>query len=152
MIFQIQTCCNVSKFIPVRVGGLENVSVEDNETTFDQLYQRIDKTVEFVGKAKPEDFKGKEDAEVVMKVGGGEIKVCRTSADSRKPCIDLATTVHWFTIPPEFRHAQLLLPRGKEAIRLASQVSAGFADTLIDDCVRYLAQGGCSSRKVGLPR
>lgn len=54
---------------------MENEEWEDNETTFEQLYERIDKTVAFLNKVKPESFEGKENAEVVMKAGPNEYKV-----------------------------------------------------------------------------
>jgi len=72
--FQIQTISNAAKLATVRVAGIENDPWDDNETTFAQLYERIDKTIAFLKKAKPEDFEGKDDAEVVMKTGSGEFK------------------------------------------------------------------------------
>ena len=66
--FQIQTISNTAKFVAVRVGGLENEPWEDNETTFAQLHERLEKTLAFLKKAKPEQFEGKDDAEVTMSV------------------------------------------------------------------------------------
>ena len=59
-----------------RVGGFEEVKMEDNETTFEQLYARIDKTLEVLkqAEAKPEAFANKEESEVVMKAGEKEFK------------------------------------------------------------------------------
>lgn len=54
---------------------MENEAWEDNETTFEQLYERIDKTLAFLEKVKPETFEGKENAEVVMTAGPKEYKV-----------------------------------------------------------------------------
>lgn len=64
--FQIQTCSNTAKFVPVRVAGVENVAMEDNETTFEQLYERIDKTVAFLKSANAKDFEGKEGVEITL--------------------------------------------------------------------------------------
>ncbi|KAK4890341.1 hypothetical protein LTR27_010984 [Elasticomyces elasticus] len=72
--FQIQTISNSAKLAVVRVAGIENQPWDDNETTFAQLYERIDKTIAFLNAAKPEQFEGKEIAEVVMKTGSGEFK------------------------------------------------------------------------------
>ncbi|KAK0249047.1 hypothetical protein LTR91_001033 [Friedmanniomyces endolithicus] len=72
--FQIQTISNTAKFVAVRVGGLENEPWEDNETTFAQLHERLEKTLAFLKKAKPEQFEGKDDAEVTMKAGTNEFK------------------------------------------------------------------------------
>jgi len=43
--------------------------MEDNVTTFNQLYERIDKTLALLKEAKREDFVGKENTEVVI-LGG----------------------------------------------------------------------------------
>ncbi|KAK3697085.1 hypothetical protein LTR37_017683 [Vermiconidia calcicola] len=40
--------------------------MEDNETTFDQFYERIQKTIDALKTAKPEDFEGKDNMEVVI--------------------------------------------------------------------------------------
>lgn len=40
--------------------------MEDNETTFEQFYKRLEKTIDVLKGAKREDFEGKEDAEVSM--------------------------------------------------------------------------------------
>jgi len=47
--------------------------MEDNETTLPQLYERIEKTIAFLKKAKPEDFHGKESTEVIVKAGPNDI-------------------------------------------------------------------------------
>ena len=64
--FQIQTACNTAKFLVVRIGGIENVSMPDDETTFPQLQVRITRTVEFLNGVKREDMEGKESAEVTF--------------------------------------------------------------------------------------
>lgn len=49
--------------------------MEDNETTFPELQSRIAKTIEILEKVNPESMDGMEDAEVVLKIGGGDKKV-----------------------------------------------------------------------------
>ncbi|KAK3074499.1 hypothetical protein LTR53_014129 [Teratosphaeriaceae sp. CCFEE 6253] len=71
LTFQIQTISNSAKLAAVRVAGVPNEPWDDNETTFAQLHERIEKTIKFLEAAKREDFEGKEGAEVVMKTGGG---------------------------------------------------------------------------------
>ena len=51
---QVQIACDMSKGCGARLAGVENPSFEDNETTFDELKQRIAKTVAFL-KSLPED-------------------------------------------------------------------------------------------------
>ncbi|KAK5124452.1 hypothetical protein LTR85_001669 [Meristemomyces frigidus] len=63
----VQMCSNLSKFVAVRVAGVANEAMEDDETTFEQLYARIDKTIAFLQKVEAKDFEGKEEVEVVVK-------------------------------------------------------------------------------------
>lgn len=48
--------------------------MEDNETTYAQLYERVQKTIDALKTAKPENFEGKEHAEVVIKLPSRELK------------------------------------------------------------------------------
>ncbi|RMZ88877.1 hypothetical protein DV736_g3896, partial [Chaetothyriales sp. CBS 134916] len=48
--FQIQTACNTAKFIAVRVAGVDLPSQADDETTFEQLHNRIATTVSLLEK------------------------------------------------------------------------------------------------------
>jgi hypothetical protein len=56
--FQIQACCNGSKAILSRIGGEEPVVVADNETTFAELYARLESTIGLLRAAKKEKFMG----------------------------------------------------------------------------------------------
>jgi len=73
--FQIQRASDTAKGCAVRVGKAEPVPMEDNETTFPELQSRIAKTIEILEKVNPESMDGMEDAEVVLKIGGGDKKV-----------------------------------------------------------------------------
>ena len=55
--------------MPVRVAGVEDQTFEDNETTYPQLLERVEKTIAFLKKVKPESFNGKENSEVTFKAG-----------------------------------------------------------------------------------
>lgn len=57
---------DTAKGLAVRVGGVENESWEDNETTFPELHARIAKTIAFLEKVDKESFDSKEDAEVIL--------------------------------------------------------------------------------------
>ncbi|KAK5740936.1 hypothetical protein LTR17_004290 [Elasticomyces elasticus] len=67
--FQIQGISNTSKNTAVRVAGVEIESWPDDETTFPELYARIERTIAFLETVKPEAFEGKEGAEVVIRTG-----------------------------------------------------------------------------------
>jgi hypothetical protein len=74
LVAQIQRCSDSAKGCAVRLGGMENVSFPDEETTFDQLLARIDKTVDFLKSVPREAIDGKEEAEVVLKLPNTELK------------------------------------------------------------------------------
>jgi len=74
LVYQIQRVSDTAKGLAVRVGGIENVVWEDNETTFPDMQERIKKTIDFLEGVDPKSFEGKEDAEVVMKTQSGERK------------------------------------------------------------------------------
>lgn len=74
LVMQIQRASDAAKGAMVRVGGVENVVMEDNEASFDDLKARIAKTIEFVKSVPAEAINGKEDAEVVLKFPNGEFK------------------------------------------------------------------------------
>ncbi|KQQ38612.1 hypothetical protein ASG19_06150 [Rhizobium sp. Leaf306] len=75
---QIQRASDTAKFVPVRVGQLENVAMEDNEVTFADLHARIDKTVAFLKTVVPASMSGRDEAEVVLKTRSGEMKFTAT--------------------------------------------------------------------------
>ncbi|MGA0530933.1 DUF1993 domain-containing protein [Hansschlegelia sp. KR7-227] len=69
---QVQRASDSAKGAAVRLGGVANARFEDVETSFADLYARIDKTVAFVKSAPREAFEGKEDAEVILPTPSGD--------------------------------------------------------------------------------
>jgi hypothetical protein len=69
---QIQRASDSAKFVPVRVGGVENVPFSDDEVTFADLHARIEKTVAFLKDVVPASMADREDIEVVLKTRSGE--------------------------------------------------------------------------------
>ncbi|KAN0095198.1 protein of unknown function (DUF1993) domain containing protein [Hyaloscypha variabilis] len=74
LAYQIQRVSDTSKGFAVRVGKIEPVPFEDNEKTFEELLERIAKTIKFLEGVKEEDINKNEDEEVVLKTGTGEMK------------------------------------------------------------------------------
>lgn len=74
LISQIQRASDSAKGCMVRLGGVENVVMDDNEATFDDLKARIAKTIDFVKSVPADAVNGKEDAEVLLKFPNGELK------------------------------------------------------------------------------
>ena len=72
LVYQIQRVSDTSKNATARVAGVEPVSMPDNETTFEELQARIQKTIDAL-KAMPADsLDGKEEKEIVVKTRSGE--------------------------------------------------------------------------------
>lgn len=55
---QVQICCDTAKTYAAKLAGKEAPKHEDNETTVEQLLQRIQKTIAFLETIKADDFKG----------------------------------------------------------------------------------------------
>ncbi len=71
---QIQIATDHAKGASARLAGVEMPSYPDTETTFADLQARIAKTVEFVKSLKPAQFETAATREVVLKIGGQEMK------------------------------------------------------------------------------
>ncbi|KAF2502624.1 hypothetical protein BU16DRAFT_554674 [Lophium mytilinum] len=67
--FQIQRCSDSAKLAAVRLSGAENVSMADTETTFEQLHERIQKTVDFLQATDEKAWEGKETFLVNFRMG-----------------------------------------------------------------------------------
>jgi hypothetical protein len=72
---QVQVACDGAKGAVARLAGVDIPKHEDTEKTFDELKARIAKTVEFVESFKPAQIDGSEDKEVLLTIGGKEIKM-----------------------------------------------------------------------------
>ena len=74
LTYQIQRASDTAKGAGARITSTEIPAMEDNETTFADLYARIDKTVEYLKGLDAGTFEGKEGAEVVLKTPNKEFK------------------------------------------------------------------------------
>lgn len=64
---QIQLVSDTAKGIAARLGGVENPSYADEEATFADLHERLQKTIDFVKSVDARGFIGSEMREVVLK-------------------------------------------------------------------------------------
>ena len=69
---QIQLVCDFAAKGCARLTNSEVPSTPDTETTFDELKQRLAKTIDYVKKFKPAQFEGAEDREVSFPAGPGK--------------------------------------------------------------------------------
>lgn len=68
LIKQIQLVSDMSKGAGARLAGLDIPQYADDETTFEMLYQRIDKTIDFLSQIQPEQLGGAESRQVVLTI------------------------------------------------------------------------------------
>jgi hypothetical protein len=69
---QIQLACDFATKGSARLTGSDVPSIPDTETTFDELQQRIAKTVDYLKTYKPAQFDGAEVREVTFPTGPGK--------------------------------------------------------------------------------
>ncbi len=70
---QVQIACDSSKGAVARLAGVEIPKHEDTEKTFDELKERIAKTLAFIDTVKPAQIDGSEEKEVVLKLQGKDV-------------------------------------------------------------------------------
>ncbi|WP_280155256.1 DUF1993 domain-containing protein [Piscinibacter sp. XHJ-5] len=63
---QIQIACDGPKLAIARLAGVDAPKFEDNETTFDQLRERIRKTIDYVQSVPPAQVDGTEDKDIAI--------------------------------------------------------------------------------------
>jgi hypothetical protein len=67
---QVQIAADFAKGPPARLAGLEPPVYPDTETTFGELYARIDKTLAYLKTLTPAQIDGQEQRTIEIKVGG----------------------------------------------------------------------------------
>lgn len=73
LIKQIQIGCDMATRGIARLAGVEPQSFEDNETTLEQAYSRIDRAINYIHSFKPEQVDGSEKNTIVLKMRSGEM-------------------------------------------------------------------------------
>ena len=71
---QVRIACDNAKGAVARLAGVEVPKHEDTEQSFAELKARIAKTIAFVKSIQPAQIDGSEDREIVLKLGGTEVK------------------------------------------------------------------------------
>ncbi|MCC6917598.1 MAG: DUF1993 domain-containing protein [Alphaproteobacteria bacterium] len=75
LVRQVQMVSDSAKGGAARLAGVEPPSMPDTETNFAELYQRIDKTVDFIKSLKPEQFDGADTRVITLQFPGRELKM-----------------------------------------------------------------------------
>jgi hypothetical protein len=76
---QVQIATDGAKGCIARLAGIDIPSYADTETTFAELYERLDKTIAFIKGVTPAQLEGSETREIVMKFPGREMTFTGTS-------------------------------------------------------------------------
>ncbi len=69
LVRQVQIAADFAKSVSARLAGVEVPSYEDNEQTFAQLQQRLDKTLSFLDTLTAEQFADAAGKEIVLRPG-----------------------------------------------------------------------------------
>jgi len=70
---QVQIACDSAKGAVARLAGVEIPKHEDTEKTFDELKERIAKTLAFIATVKAAQIDGSEEKEIVLKLRGKDV-------------------------------------------------------------------------------
>ena len=72
---QVQMVSDSAKGGAARLAGVEPPAMPDTETSFAELYQRIDKTIDFVKSLKPDQFDGADTRIIALQFPGRALKM-----------------------------------------------------------------------------
>ena len=70
---QIQIAADTAKFAVSRLAGVDAPSFPDDETTFDALIDRLNKTIAFIETVPADKVEGTEDKEITLVRGGNPV-------------------------------------------------------------------------------
>jgi hypothetical protein len=71
---QVQIASDNAKGPVARLAGIEIPKYEDNEASFDELRERIRKTVQFIKSVPADQIDGSEEREIVLPLRSGELR------------------------------------------------------------------------------
>ncbi len=71
---QVQIACDVSKGAAARISGIEAPSHEDTESSFEELQERINKTIEYLNSLPTNKINGTEEKEIKFQAGPYELE------------------------------------------------------------------------------
>ena len=69
---QVQFASDTAKGAVIRIGGLDPLPMQDIEQSFEELQERIGKTIAFLETVPRDRIDGREEAQLVLKTPGGD--------------------------------------------------------------------------------
>jgi uncharacterized protein len=73
LVKQVQIATDMAKNGTARLAGVDPLKFEDNETSFDELFTRIERAIDYIKSFKPEQIDGSETRAVTLKTRNGEL-------------------------------------------------------------------------------
>lgn len=73
LVKQVQIATDMAKNGAARLAGVDPLKFEDNETSLDELYSRIERAIDYIKSFKPEQIDGSETRAIVLKTRNGEM-------------------------------------------------------------------------------
>jgi uncharacterized protein len=77
---QVQIACDAAKNCVARISGVDAPKFEDTETSFAQLKERIQKTVDYLSSVPANALDGKEDKDITFPVGRDTSRTMKAEA------------------------------------------------------------------------
>ncbi|RDS80223.1 DUF1993 domain-containing protein [Dyella monticola] len=72
LVKQVQIATDMAKNGTARLAGVDPLKFEDNETSFEELYARIERAIDYIKGFKPEQVDGSETRAITLKTRNGE--------------------------------------------------------------------------------
>ncbi|GLQ51683.1 DUF1993 family protein [Dyella flava] len=73
LVKQVQIATDLAKNGAARLAGVDPLKFEDNETSFDELYNRIERAIDYIKSFKPEQIDGSETRAITLKMRSGDV-------------------------------------------------------------------------------
>ncbi|WP_233839954.1 DUF1993 domain-containing protein [Dyella sp. 2HG41-7] len=73
LVKQVQIATDMAKNGTARLAGVDPLKFDDNETSFAELYARLDRAIDYIKSFKPEQIDGSETRAIVLKTRNGEL-------------------------------------------------------------------------------
>ncbi|QAU24977.1 DUF1993 domain-containing protein [Dyella sp. M7H15-1] len=73
LVKQVQIATDMAKNGAARLAGVDPLKFEDNETSFEELYSRIERAIDYIKSFKPEQIDGSETRAITIKTRNNEL-------------------------------------------------------------------------------
>lgn len=71
---QVQIACDVAKGAVARLTGRDNPAFPDEEQSFEELYARVQRTIDYIMSVPDSAYEGAEDRQITLQAGGNSMQ------------------------------------------------------------------------------